>query len=41
MAGGLIQLVSIGLEDLYLSSDPEITFLKWFISVIQIFHKNL
>ena len=28
MAGGLIQLVSIGLEDLYLSSDPEITFFK-------------
>ena len=28
MAGGLIQLVSIGLEDLYLSSEPEITFFK-------------
>lgn len=28
MAGGLIQLVSIGLEDLYLSSDPDITFFK-------------
>ena len=28
MAGGLMQLVSIGLEDLYLSNDPEITFFK-------------
>ena len=28
MAGGLMQLVSIGLEDLYLSTDPEITFFK-------------
>ena len=28
MAGGLMQLVSIGIEDLYLSNDPEITFFK-------------
>ena len=28
MAGGLIQLVAHGIEDLYLSSDPQITFFK-------------
>ena len=28
MGGGLIQLVSVGFQDLYLSSDPEITFFK-------------
>ena len=28
MGGGLLQLVSVGFQDLYLSSDPEITFFK-------------
>ena len=28
MTGGLIQLVSIGFEDLYLNADPEITYFK-------------
>ena len=28
MGGGLLQLVSIGFQDLYLSSDPEITYFK-------------
>lgn len=28
MAGGLIQLVAHGIEDMYLSSDPDITFFK-------------
>ena len=28
MTGGLIQLVSVGFEDLYLNADPEITFFK-------------
>lgn len=28
MTGGLLQLVSVGFEDLYLTSDPEITFFK-------------
>jgi len=28
MSGGLIQLVSVGFEDLYLTADPEITFFK-------------
>lgn len=28
MSGGLIQLVAVGFEDLYLTADPEITFFK-------------
>ena len=28
MTGGLIQLVSVGYEDLFLSADPEITYFK-------------
>ena len=28
MTGGLIQLVAYGLEDLYLTSDPQITYFK-------------
>ena len=28
MGGGLIQLVSIGCEDLYLTADPQVTFFK-------------
>ena len=28
MGGGLIQLVSYGIENIYLSGDPEITFYK-------------
>ena len=28
MAGGLIQLVAQGIEDLYLTGDPQITFFK-------------
>ena len=28
MSGGLIQLVSVGFENLYLTADPEITFFK-------------
>ena len=28
MGGGLIQLVTLGYEDLYLTTDPEVTFFK-------------
>ena len=28
MGGGLIQLVSVGFEDLYLTNDPQVTFFK-------------
>ena len=28
MSGGLIQLVAVGFEDLYLTAEPEITFFK-------------
>ena len=31
MAGGLMQLVAYGAQDLYLTGNPQIIFLRWYI----------
>ena len=36
MGGGLIQLVSLGIQDEYLTGNPQITFLKQFTEGILI-----
>lgn len=36
MAGGLMQLVAYGAQDVYLTGNPQITFLKLYIDVILI-----
>ena len=41
MGGGLIQLVALGSQDVYLTGNPQITFLKQYIKDIQILLKNV
>lgn len=41
MGGGLIQIASYGLQDIFLIGNPQITFLKQFIENIQIFLWNI
>ena len=36
-----MQLVAMGSQDVFLTGNPQITFLKWFIEDIQIFLKNV
>ena len=36
MSGGLMQLVAYGAQDVYLTGNPQITFLKWYIKDILI-----
>ena len=36
MGGGLLQIVAHGAQDVYLTGNPQILFLKPFIGVIQI-----
>lgn len=40
MPGGLLQIASSGIQDRYLTKNPEITFLKKHIGDIQTFPKN-
>lgn len=40
MSGGLLQLIALGKQDNYLTSNPEITFFKKFIVDIRIFQWN-
>ena len=37
MSGGLLQLVAYGAQDIYISGNPQITFLKIIIEGILIF----
>ena len=41
MGGGLMQLVAIGAQDVFLTGNPQITFLKQYIEDILIFQKNV
>ena len=41
MGGGLMQLVAYGSQDIYLTGNPQITFLKLSIAGIQIFQWKL
>ena len=41
MPGGVIQLISYGSEDLYLTGNPQIHFLILFIEDILIFLQNI
>ena len=41
MGGGLLQLVATGAQDIFLTGNPEMSFLKVYIRDIQIFLRKL